>query len=52
MFKLIGLTIERKQSKLTQVYEERMARLYQRATKEQKADKLRILLEHQREADD
>lgn len=45
MFTLIGLTIERKQQKLMQTYEEKISRLFTRLTKEQKIMKVRQILE-------
>lgn len=44
MFRLIGLTVERKKAKLISQYEDKMSRLYTRYTKEQKQERTQKLI--------
>ena len=44
MFRLIGLTVERKKAKLISTYEDKMSRLYTRYTKEQKQERTQKLI--------
>lgn len=44
MFRLIGLTVERKKAKLISTYEDKMSRLYTRFTKEQKHERTQKLI--------